>query len=158
MSALNNEPKSKPKRLVLIDLDDTLIVPDGIPRTLPGAIAALDVLKECGYTLVLCSHNGNAVKLCKMAGIYDYFDFISGDAMDYNKKWNLEQIIEKYPDVDVSEMVFFDDWYDLILYFRSRGIDSCHVNHVTGLEIRHLIRTELIPWHEVFGYGLSHVD
>lgn len=154
MSAFNH----KPKRLVLLDLDDTLIVPDCIPRTLPGTIAALDVLKECGYTLVLCSHNGDAVKLCKMTGIYDYFDFISGDAMDYNKKWNLEQIMAKYPDVDVSEMVFFDDTINVILYFRSHGIDSCRVNYATGLETHHLIRMGLIPWHEVFGYGLSHVD
>jgi phosphoserine phosphatase len=80
------------KPLILIDLDDTLIIPNCIPRVHFGTIDALETLKECGYRLVLFSHNTDAEWLCKIADIYDYFEYFAHGCHDQNKKWNLEQV------------------------------------------------------------------
>ena len=145
--------------LILLDLDDTLIEPDGIPRLKPEAGHVLRALSEMGHTMVLFSHNSEGARLAKACGIYDYFAYVSADCWEqFSKETNLQHVRRRFPDVGVGDMVLFDDTRCMVEWFREKGGSGVTVDHVTGVRVEHLLRMGLLSWHPVFGYALNPFD
>lgn len=154
---------TKLTRIVLIDLDDTLVFNQY--KAFSEAREALRLLVELGYTLILFSHNDRAEEVAKHADVFydvtrncqSYWSHVVAGCWDLTKQWNLQQVREMYPHVALSEMVLFDDWPQVVQWCRSQGVMAYHVSHQRGLTISDILTAGLVPWHEVFGFGFSHV-
>lgn len=150
--------------IVLIDLDDTLVFNQY--KAFPDACSALRLLIELDYTLVLFSHNHRAEEVAKHADVFfdgtrnceSYWSHVVAGCWDVTKQWNLQKVRELYPHVALSRMVLFDDNPSILQWCNSQGIRTHLVWHKRGLTISDIIAAGLVPWHEVFGYGFSHVE
>jgi len=140
--------------IVLLDLDDTLTDYDRA-RLKPGAMEAVVAMHEAGHTLVLFSHNSRAWHLAQCVGLGPYIAHNCSGVHDHTKRWNLERACE-ITGAAPADMILFDDSSEICGAMRARGVRTCQVN-AAGLHIMHVIRRWLLPWHEVFGYGLGHL-
>jgi hypothetical protein len=140
--------------IVLLDLDDTLVDYD-TTRLKPGALTAVQAMHEAGHTLVLFSHNSRAVSLAERAGLMQYITFKACGAYDHCKKHNLNMIREKTGASD-DQFVLFDDDSTVVQAFHSWNIRVFHIG-ASGLHMGCVIAMDLLPRHEVFGYGLGHL-
>jgi len=160
-------------KLVLIDLDETLVEDQW--KALPEARIVLQLLSDLGYKLVLFSHNHNAIQVAIRADLYYdprhcdcrcYWDFVaaglappSGHVTSYSaltKEWNLQQVVLRYTDVTLQEMVVFDDWRRVIDWCAELQIPCRQVNPRKGITANDVVAMGLVPWHPVFGYSMNH--
>jgi hypothetical protein len=140
--------------LVLLDLDDTLIEYD-TPKLKADALAAVQAMHEAGHTLVLFSHNSRAVALAESVGLMQYITLTACGAYDHSKKYNLD-LIRTQTGASDDQFSLFDDDSTVVQSFRTWNIRVYHIGG-RGLHLGCVIAMELLPWHEVFGYGLGHL-
>ena len=142
--------------IVLLDLDDTLIDYD-TTRIKSGAMLAIRELYDSGHILVLFSHNSRAWELALCSGLGPYLKYNCSGAYDYTKLWNLERACE-LTGADKKDMILFDDDFQICNAIKSYGVRTCQVGCKIGLNILNIIYEDLLPWHEIFGYSLSHIS
>lgn len=125
------------KRLYIFDFDNTLYlweVPPALRRDYEMRLVSwLSLRKESGAIMAIASFNSSAQTLAEDMGIAHFMDVIIGNAKADEKPGMVAEIIARYPDVPISQVVYFDDDYDNVVGVRAwasmlcvlgKGLDS----------------------------------
>jgi len=133
---LNNNIK-----LVIFDLDDTLIREDCCARVFQETKMILDYLSS-KYILAIASYNRYADWFLESNNILHYFDTV----ISYNsesKQGHMEQLLDKY-DINKNECIFFDNDINNINDINDYGIKSLLVDEETGITSLSLFDANLL--------------
>lgn len=111
-------------KIAIFDLDDTLW--DG-EKLFNDVKYILDTLKNNGVKLFIASYNLEAPLCCSCLTILDYFDEIIYDRR-LKKSEMVKKILDKFTDINESEVVFFDDNIHNIHDVKvNTAVSACHV-------------------------------
>jgi FMN phosphatase YigB (HAD superfamily) len=122
----------------IFDLDNTLYNPT-TNELYPDVIHILDYLKSNNIRMFVCSHNCNGKKLLQDHNILHYFEDIACYASNITKIPNMKQLILRN-NIDIHDIVFFDDIMDNIRDMRQLGIKSVYVmDPNNGIQIEQVI-------------------
>ena len=119
------------QKLVIFDLDDTLYVePD---RLGDDVLWCLDYLKGKGHLLAIASHNLEGKLLLRRFSILDYFDAVECFIPTSKTKMPLINKILESTEMNLKDVIFFDDLPVNVSEVSAAGIHSVKVNCNTGV-------------------------
>lgn len=116
-------------KLIIFDLDDTLIDVNGVP--FDDAERILKWAKRSGYKVAMASYNRSAKKIVNELGWRKYFDYISEFGPTDTKKVHLYDIMKAMGASPVTS-IFIDDRRDNIQHAREFGVHTLLVDPEYG--------------------------
>jgi HAD superfamily phosphatase (TIGR01681 family) len=123
-------------KLVVFDLDDTLIDEDGIPFN--DAEEILRWSKEKGLFVALASYNSDAERILRRLRWIKYFDYIAPFGMTETKKIHLSDILMALG-IKPAETIFVDDRFDNVMHARELGIHVLKVDPKHGAQLNSVV-------------------
>ena len=143
-----NETERTERRIVIFDLDDTL-VHEGFEfehsRILSKALLFNEVeeilkyLTEKGHTLAIASHNEKAEFILKSCNIHHFFKVIVGYCPPSFEKMPLvEDVLKCVENMGKDDVVFFDDLYENVTELKRNGIQAKLVSWKHGVTFNDL--------------------
>lgn len=120
-------------KLVVFDLDDTLIDGSLCNRVLPESIMVLEFFKKRGIMMAIASDNSDARWFLKKNNLCKYFVSVEAFRAD-DKVPHIKRILES-TGIHKNDCIFIDDCPENIRGSTLFGITSLLVNHKTGVTL-----------------------
>lgn len=130
--------KTLPTKLIIFDLDDTLLKRD-TNEISNKQKSIITFVKERGFKVGLASLNCYAREILAKNGIQEYFDYIQHRTKEtfniLNKSTMLQNILKEL-NVTADNTILFDDNYQHCVEAMSLGIKFVYVNKRFGVRWR----------------------
>ena len=120
-------------KLIIFDLDDTLIDGSVCDKLFVDTLKVLGFLKDRGCKMIIASHNHDADWYLRKNNISHFFDEIKVCSSD-NKVPEVEATIKEQK-VRKEETLFVDDLEEIVTDVRKAGVPSLLVNYEIGVTL-----------------------
>ena len=133
-----NVNDTKKIKLIVFDLDDTLIQGDRADIVFKDTREIMEKLKEHGYKLGIASHNSHANWYLKKNNLDGYFDFVQ--AFDTNNLSKFQHMTNLMNDLNLkkNECILFDDHLEIVADITGHGIPGFLVDYTTGVTLHNV--------------------
>ncbi len=123
-------------KLAIYDFDNVLSLKKAYPSRRreyeEKLVPYLNKLRKTGVKLCIVSTNGEVVKESTEMAICHLFDHVLSEE-SYSKVKMLKMILNLYPEIEKTDVVFFDDDYDNIADGEKLGIKCFCIAPLTGI-------------------------
>ena len=139
-------PEESTRKLVIFDLDDTLVHEGfedekgfGENMLFKDVKGILQYLTEKGHVLAVASHNEKAESVLQTCNIHQYFKVIVGYCpRSFEKTPLVEDVLNRVESMGRDDVIFFDDLSENVAELKRKGIRAKLVSWVHGVTFKDL--------------------
>lgn len=122
-------------KVVVFDLDDTLIRGDACNKVCPESKVVIESLLASGFKLGIASHNSDAAWYLRRNSLDHFFEHVESFHTRLMSKLEHVNRLAIAMNVKKEECVMFDDEPEIVQELTRNGVRGVLVNHLSGVTL-----------------------